>query len=307
MPFVAAAGVGMALGLRDRVEAALVAFDDEIVLGVEMMVEAALGDVQLGRDALHRCAAIAEFVDQARGGEQEAGAAGLASINRYRPPSIRRRPCRARHRDAVAEHVHQPRLDAAELVEIVAADPGVQPERVFQQHMRARAVQILQRAVVALAPQIARAAEYCAPAAPSAGRASAPPSRADRTGRASSSLRPSRMPRKPVHVERQDNGRPRFRRVGCAMRFVEHRPRTERACVRNRPREIFLALEIIGHAGGVQPDAPRDIGEGHALRACSLIASEAAARIAFALGAETLGSPLASSRSSDRVMLHGEA
>src|SRR3546814_2326261 len=31
--------------------------------------------------------------------------------------------------------------------------------------------------------------------------------------------------------------------------------------------EIVLALEIISDAGGVEPDAPRDIGEGHALRA----------------------------------------
>src|SRR3546814_2415850 len=76
----AAALVGKALGFGDRVEAALVASDDEIVLGVEMVVETALGDVQFARDPLHRGAAIAEFVDQPRRRAQELLASRLGLI-----------------------------------------------------------------------------------------------------------------------------------------------------------------------------------------------------------------------------------
>src|SRR3546814_16411844 len=49
--------------------------------------------------------------------------------------------------------------------------------------------------------------------------------------------------------------------------LVEHRHQRVERVFETGGGEIVLALEIISDAGGVEPDAPRDIGEGHALRA----------------------------------------
>jgi hypothetical protein len=53
VPIATALGLTAALRIGDRVEAAAIAGDDQIVLRIEMVVEAALGDVQFGRDLLH--------------------------------------------------------------------------------------------------------------------------------------------------------------------------------------------------------------------------------------------------------------
>src|SRR3546814_13139260 len=75
----------------------------DLVLGVEMVVETALGDVQFARDPLHRGAAIAEFVDQPRRRAQELLASRLGLIV-FEVDQIGR-PLLARCGDAVREQI----------------------------------------------------------------------------------------------------------------------------------------------------------------------------------------------------------
>src|SRR3546814_13565461 len=73
-------------------------------------------------------------------------------------------------------------------------------------------------------------------------------------------------PREALHVDREIARDASFggRLPLC---LVEHRHQRVERVFETGGGEIVLALEIISDAGGVEPDAPRGIGEGHALRA----------------------------------------
>ena len=226
-----------------------------------MVVEAALGDVQFGRDLLHRCAAIAEFVDQARRRQQERLAARLRLV----VAKIEQlwRPIRILAGDAVREHVHQPLLDAPILIGFVPRQPDRQPERILEQHVRACAVEIGLRTRRGRPPQQARPAEHLAPARhqPPAHRLLGGPQIGEDRERL---LLAALDAGEPIHVKREIASHALLRRR-LFHRDVEHRDQRFERVLERGGGKVFLALEIIGNAGRIEPDAPRHVRERHAL------------------------------------------
>ena len=188
-----------------------------------------------------------------------------ASRNASRQLERRGCPGVRRMGDAAAQHVHQPILDTRILVAVVAGEPDRQPEGVLQQHVRARAVEVRLRAARGRSPERPGGAKDALPAChqPAAHRRL----RRAKVGQDRERLRLARLdPCEPGHVEGDVMPHPRLRgRPG--ERLVQHRLEFVERVLEAGGGEVFLALEIIGDAGGVEPDAARDIGEGHPLRA----------------------------------------
>ncbi|MCY1170558.1 hypothetical protein D9M73_106350 [compost metagenome] len=250
-----------------------------------MVIETALGHVQFGGDFLDRRTAITQLIDQPRRREQERLAAWLGLV--MGEVDQLGRPACVRPGNAVREHVHQTLLDARILVEIIAVEPDRQPERVFQKHVRSATMQVGLRTVGGRAPQAAGLSEHFAPARHQPTEHGLLHRAQIRQNREGCLLAPLN-PRQPRHVERQifrDSGA--GRRLG--ERLLEHAQQTVQCMLETRCRQIFLALEIIGDAGGIEADAARDIGEGHALRALFVDRFGRGRQNRVALGAKALG------------------
>lgn len=95
-------------------------------------------------------------------------------------------------------------------------------------------------------------------------------------------------PREPIHVERKVAGNPCLRRR-LLQRVVELRMQLFERVFETGGGQVFLALEIIGDAGGIQSDAARDIGKGHALGALFINRLRGGGKDRVAFGAEALG------------------
>ena len=174
-------------------------------------------------------------------------------------------PADIRPGDPVRKHVHQPRRAALVLIGLVARQPRGQPEGVFQQHVCACTIQVGMGAGRRIAPQCTGATEHLAPPTHQPGAVGL-------LGRTKIGQHRHRAlvarldPLQPRHVEREITAHTLLGR-GRFHRGIEHHQQVIERMLERRGGQILLALEIIGHAGGVQPHAPRDIGEGHALRA----------------------------------------
>ena len=228
-----------------------------------MMVEAALRDVELAGDPLHRCAAIAELVDQPGGGEEKC----LAPIDRIvRQIHGPRHPARTGRGKPMAEHIHDARFDPTELIHVVTRQPYREPECVLHENVGPRAVEIGLRTGCGWPPEAARAAEYFAPAAhqPAAHRIL---HRAQIRQAGDLALLAALYAGQASHVEREIALDSRLGR-GRFGRRVQHYQQVIERMLERRGGKILLALEIISDAGGIEPHAARHVRKGHAL--CAL-------------------------------------
>ena len=177
-----------------------------------------------------------------------------------RPVLARARRCRGGTRPSSA-----PRRGRIGRARSGLSQAGIQ--KVFSSSTCARApCRSVSARVGAVAPQAAGLAEHVAPAGhqPAAHRLL----HRAQIGQDRELRAPRRADaREPLHVERRDSGRPALRASARSSASSSIASSRSSVCSKRGGGKIFLALEIIGHAGGVEPDAARDIGEGHALRA----------------------------------------
>ena len=128
----------MVLCVLQQAERAIEAGHHKVTLAFHVVVEGALGAVQLGRDAFDRCAAIALLVDEPRGGEEKTLPRGLARLvlwffQRSFAQHLSRRG------EAVEQDVGEHTLDAVHRFSRIGRQPEHRTDQLRHHEMRARA------------------------------------------------------------------------------------------------------------------------------------------------------------------------
>ena len=251
-------------------EGAAEALGDEIVLRLVVVVECALGEIEAGRDAVDRGAAIAMRVDLQRGGLEEAFLR-LVPARRVCAGGgkLRQRRGERGGGEAVQHDVGHAGGEPWIFLDVEVAEPGERPEHLFEQDQCADgAVGVVEGGKFGGVHQRADAVEHLLVAFDHAVAVFAL-ERAD--GGEGGELGRLALSHGSIALDKEGDeagdavGGVRLA-FGLSHEIVEHGI----AGLEAGDGELLLAGEIVGDAGGAQADQLGDGGEAHALEALSV-------------------------------------
>ena len=235
------------------------------------MIERALGDIELFGNLLHRCAAIAQLIDQARGGNQKGFACAfrLAMGDAVDFGQWFRRPCCLFAGNAVVQDVQHARADAGVILHLEPWQPDGGQKKLLHQHMSARGRHAARLLILTgVLKQATNFAEHLA-----VGRIHHRQMRFVERAQIAERDQRRLFPFPDAAVELEEI----FQQCGKLRLWIGllQRVRNQHVITRDRAqitgeRQIFLLLEVIGDAGGDQADAGRDIGKRHPAHAVAV-------------------------------------
>ena len=263
MPVIAAGVCGGSLYQGDAPIASAEALQYQLVLGLEVVIETALGDIQFRGDLFDRGAAIAALIDEeGRGACEIARHAfdadlqlGLVDLQQVRMPA------RLLRRDTVFEDLDEAMGDAVVIPGRILRQPGRQPEHVLDQDMgadRGENLLFCRARDVEKGAQLAEDGNIALRQIGIIGLVQGPDVGQDRDRtflvRIDAGLQGE------ILADIMGNARlRRGLRGGLGDQRLDPLERT----FEDRRGQQFLALEVIGNAGCVEIDELRDVDEGH--------------------------------------------
>ena len=256
------------LNLRQAVIAALEAIHHQIVLRIVMMVETALCHVQRFGNPVDRCPAIPALVDHQRCNAEKFIVLRWRGISIAAPAAIGqwgRRPFAFASRNAVAEDFDNLLFDAREVEHRISPRPDGPPQHRFDQDVRTRGIECpvgFRSRVAEEHPDILHDIAIFLEQFVLLFLIE----RADfRQGR-DKTVFPAADAVPQLHMKLHELGDPLARRRLSQCLFCRRLHQGDGLGI-NRNDQLILARKIIGNAGGIEPDCPRNLGQGGRLDA----------------------------------------